>query len=1222
LSVVGVGAVTVQAAEAQFISGTVHLPAGHAEDTSLGWIAWVCWEDDGWDCREGGIASDGTYRIQIPSTAAQDIFVVAELAVLGSSLLLTAYAGPGNEGVAGNSLYETLGSASPVSVPANVTEVTGIDITMQVGAKLKGTVALADGASIADAGWVGVEVCEIVDDEIRGCVWANYSSDGSYEAFVKPGVYTLRGSADNYLTTYLGGYVDSRYKPAVSDVTSVTVPASGATAPTLTLEKGVIISGTIKPLDAARNASVDLYCVDDYGYLDYQDYTWANYEDGAYVMSMIPGRECSVRVTAPGYLTTWLGDVTKNWADVDEVTILTGSAGQELKNQDITLPQAASFTGKVTMPGHTLPSNDSWYGWVEACGFEGSDLIDCVSSGWIEEDGSYTIDDVKPGTEYYIFVEIGGDYLNEYLMTGYDGWAGLRPSFADQKTITSPNPGESKTVNITMKKASYIEGTVYLPDGETPAENLGIEYCWYEGSEVDCEYSWSDSGSYSLRVVPGVEYFISAYVNGYPQTWYGDEPLGLSDDPKGDGVPAIVAPAEGATLGKNNITLTEGVSISGNIDVKAVSGTSESVIVTVTACYYLQVTEELSNCQQVVIDGVGGQYTIQGLLPGKPHVVFAEGIETCGGDCYDTVTERSWHGGGVGWGPNVVKTVFTTPKAGSPTLTGKDITLWDPSYLTGKVVPSSLAGDAQVWLCPVYMDGSQSYYGQNKWYANEPIKPGVWSDCWPLDIDETGEYGSYINPGYDWVVIGQAPGYTDTWHGGYVGDSGLVEQDKPVSTVVPNGATILTFKPGETKTNVDVIFGNSVSVSYNANGGSGTMSSQSVDEGSSVTLAANGFTYANVNFDGWNTKADGSGTPYKAGESITPTANLTLYAQWKAVVKFDTDGGSTAADLSVTPGSKVALPADPTKDGFKFAGWINAADNTTVDAQTVVNGHMTVKAQWKKILTLTYDPNGGSEAPVVETVLEGDELKIAANSFTNEGLFFKGYWTATPEDAGTHYFEGESLALTENMTLYAQWVESEEDVVVPVTVIFDVDGAQYWVSKSELVDGSATVSLPSSDPTPARGFDFGGWCLAAGCTSADFTGTVTGNTTVYVFWAPKTAYFVSFDANSGSGEMVKNGPWYVGESYVVPASTFTRDGYTFGGWLVESQGGSIQYNVGQSFTVSGDVTLVAMWVEVVKDPVAPPVKKPAKVSVPTGGSVLLSPVEALTDAAFAVAEVI
>ena len=69
-------------------------------------------------------------------------------------------------------------------------------------------------------------------------------------------------------------------------------------------------------------------------------------------------------------------------------------------------------------------------------------------------------------------------------------------------------------------------------------------------------------------------------------------------------------------------------------------------------------------------------------------------------------------------------------------------------------------------------------------------------------------------------------------------------------------------------------------VSYNANGGIGSMSSVSVDENQSVTIAQNTFTRSGYEFTSWNTKANGSGTTYKAGDKLVVTADVTLYAQW------------------------------------------------------------------------------------------------------------------------------------------------------------------------------------------------------------------------------------------------------------------------------------------------------------------------------------------------------
>jgi uncharacterized repeat protein (TIGR02543 family) len=69
-------------------------------------------------------------------------------------------------------------------------------------------------------------------------------------------------------------------------------------------------------------------------------------------------------------------------------------------------------------------------------------------------------------------------------------------------------------------------------------------------------------------------------------------------------------------------------------------------------------------------------------------------------------------------------------------------------------------------------------------------------------------------------------------------------------------------------------------VTFNANGGSGSMTAQS--DNTATALSANSFTYSGYAFSGWNTAANGSGTAYAGGASYGFGANVTLYAQWAA----------------------------------------------------------------------------------------------------------------------------------------------------------------------------------------------------------------------------------------------------------------------------------------------------------------------------------------------------
>ena len=69
-------------------------------------------------------------------------------------------------------------------------------------------------------------------------------------------------------------------------------------------------------------------------------------------------------------------------------------------------------------------------------------------------------------------------------------------------------------------------------------------------------------------------------------------------------------------------------------------------------------------------------------------------------------------------------------------------------------------------------------------------------------------------------------------------------------------------------------------VTFNANGGTGTMSNQTITNNVPTQLNTNSFTKSDYSFVGWNTKADGTGTSYSDKEKVTNLGSVTLYAQW------------------------------------------------------------------------------------------------------------------------------------------------------------------------------------------------------------------------------------------------------------------------------------------------------------------------------------------------------
>ena len=70
-------------------------------------------------------------------------------------------------------------------------------------------------------------------------------------------------------------------------------------------------------------------------------------------------------------------------------------------------------------------------------------------------------------------------------------------------------------------------------------------------------------------------------------------------------------------------------------------------------------------------------------------------------------------------------------------------------------------------------------------------------------------------------------------------------------------------------------------ITFNANGGSGSVETINTYFGAANTIPPNTLTRTGYTFSHWNTKSDGSGTSYATGSSITPLGNVVLYAQWK-----------------------------------------------------------------------------------------------------------------------------------------------------------------------------------------------------------------------------------------------------------------------------------------------------------------------------------------------------
>lgn len=259
-------------------------------------------------------------------------------------------------------------------------------------------------------------------------------------------------------------------------------------------------------------------------------------------------------------------------------------------------------------------------------------------------------------------------------------------------------------------------------------------------------------------------------------------------------------------------------------------------------------------------------------------------------------------------------------------------------------------------------------------------------------------------------------------------------------------------------------------ISFNSNGGSGNMGSKTVSTGSSVTLPNSTFTLSGYEFAGWNTNADGSGVSYTNGQNITPSGDMTLYAQWKKkevyyTITFDSNGGSgSMSSKTVSAGTSFYLPINTfTRSGYEFVGWNTNADGSGVsytNGQRITpSRNITLYAQWEEVYTITFDSNGGrgSMSPIFTEV--GTSITLPTNTFTRNGYVFIGWSTSSYGYWDTYYNE-QSFIPSENMTLYAMW-EEEVDTII----FYDVE-ARYWrhsmLQLDYTIDGSVQLKYPSN----------------------------------------------------------------------------------------------------------------------------------------------------------------
>ena len=428
-------------------------------------------------------------------------------------------------------------------------------------------------------------------------------------------------------------------------------------------------------------------------------------------------------------------------------------------------------------------------------------------------------------------------------------------------------------------------------------------------------------------------------------------------------------------------------------------------------------------------------------------------------------------------------------------------------------------------------------------------------------------------------------------------------------------------------------------VEFNANTGTGEMASQTFTYDEEKALNKNTFTKLGNKFIGWNTKADGTGTPYldeAIVKNLATSGTVTLYAQFIAetyTISFNTDGGEELFSIERTYGEAYGDLPEAVKPGYTFTGWY--LGDQKIESTTIVDvtSDTTLKARYNiNNYNITYNLDGGTASnPSTYTV----EDTITLNNPTKTGYTFSG-WTGSNGDSlqtlvtiqkgstgdktyTAHYSANPNTKyvvkhLKQKLTLDGYELEETENLygasdtkVTPETksytgfvspepkeITIKADGSTELEYKYDREIYTYTItnpdtmtsSLPSGEypygtevtitANTVPGYTFSSWNNGKIDNPATFA--IDEDLNIAPIYNANT-YYVVFNNNTGSGSMSDQQMTYDADE-VLKKCTFTKVGYSFDGWNTKADGTGTTYEdeaTVKNLAESGNVILYAKW---------------------------------------------
>ena len=376
-------------------------------------------------------------------------------------------------------------------------------------------------------------------------------------------------------------------------------------------------------------------------------------------------------------------------------------------------------------------------------------------------------------------------------------------------------------------------------------------------------------------------------------------------------------------------------------------------------------------------------------------------------------------------------------------------------------------------------------------------------------------------------------------------------------------------------------------ITFDGNGGSGSMGPVTVKAGANYILPACGFTApADQEFKAWEI----GGTEYKVGDSYTVNGDIEIKALWKnsvitpttytVTVSNDGNGTGTATPSTAAAGTTIILTATP-NTGYHLKEWkVISGDVTIKDNKFIMpNDNVEVKAIFEKdappaptefTITVKTDGNGTASASHAKAVV-GTEIALTATP--DKGYHFKEWQIMS---GGVTIKDNKFTMPNDNVEVKAIFEKDAPPAPTEFTITVKTDGNGTASASLAKAAAGTTIILTA---TPNTGYHFKEWkVMSGGVTIKDDKFTMPNDNVevkaIFEKDAPPapTEFTVIFDGNGGTPSVDS---MTTTNRRLTSLPSASRSGsYSFDGWYTEKSGGT---KITTDTVLHANITVYAHW---------------------------------------------